>query len=315
MSTSQDIRLISPVNTGRESSSPPWGCGNVAFRQIQMSGVTSEIFSRTVSQRRTPGLLQACHYANKSWSPAPSLVSHILSRNNPSPRPQLIRPADRAKDQTYYLSAIPEASLARAIFPLASFTKPQVRAMAHTWGLPTAKREESMGLCFVGEKRRFHEFLSQYITPSPGSIIDVRTGKSVGTHAGMWSYTVGQGARLPGMPEKMFVAQKDPRKNEIYIVPGSNHPDLFCNTISARDWSWIWADSPPPAIDDQAGFRCQIKYIYRMEDVPCVVRRSEQDGTMRITFDKPQKAVAPGQIAVIYVGDWCLGCGIITQTE
>ena len=144
---------------------------------------------------------------------------------------------DRSKDQTYYLSAIPEASLRRTLFPLAPYKKFEVREMAKKWGLPTAAREESMGICFVGEKRRFDNFIcrfrsiavpellinfiaAQYIPPKRGPIIDMTTGKTVGRHDGLFSLTIGQNAGVAGMPTKMFVAKKDAKENTIYVVPG-----------------------------------------------------------------------------------------------
>ncbi|OBZ65692.1 tRNA-specific 2-thiouridylase MnmA [Grifola frondosa] len=254
------------------------------------------------------------HYADKAWFPHPSLASHIFSSNITTPRPQLMRPADRTKDQTYYLSSISEAALARALFPIAKFKKTEVREMAQRWGLPTAQREESMGICFVGEKQRFNDFISQYIPPNPGLIIDLETGKTLTTHQGLWSYTVGQGARIRGMPQKMFVAKKDPVKNEIYVVPGSDHPALSCNSIWANEWEWIWKDSPPAGIEDQ-GFRARMQFRHRMLDVPCVVRRRSVDGMIHITFQQPQTGIAQGQVAAVWEGNWCLGCGVIVETE
>lgn len=246
------------------------------------------------------------HYAKKGWSP--KLMSDSESH---APRSQLLRPLDRSKDQTYYLSAIPESGLARTLFPLEDLTKKDVRALAEKWGLPTAKREESMGICFVGEKRRFDDFISQYIRPNPGPIIDLGSGNEVGTHNGLWQYTIGQGAKIRGMPQKMFVARKDPQHNRIYVVAGSNHPELYSAEIKADDWRWIWADSAPAGIDTPQGFCGRVQFRHRMPDVPCTVYR-EDGSSFRIVFHEPQKAVAAGQIAALWDGAWCLGCGTIT---
>ncbi|KAH9952026.1 5-methylaminomethyl-2-thiouridylate-methyltransferase [Amylocystis lapponica] len=256
------------------------------------------------------------HYAKKSWSSPPSLLSRFSARSSfPSNlRPKLLRPADRSKDQTYYLSAIPEVALARAFFPLADFHKIEVREMAKKWALPTAQREESMGICFVGEKRRFDNFL-EYITPKPGPIIDLTTGKTLGRHRGLWSYTIGQGARIAGLPQKMFVAKKDLHTNVIYVVPGADHAALYHRTIIAENWKWIWADSPPVGTDHEQGFRGQCQFIYRMQPAPCTVKRGDSDGTMLIKFDEPYNHIAPGQIVTISDGDWCLGCGTVAQME
>ncbi|KAH8106930.1 5-methylaminomethyl-2-thiouridylate-methyltransferase [Cristinia sonorae] len=246
------------------------------------------------------------HYARKGWS---SLNAEMI------PRPQLLRPADRLKDQTFYLSAMPESSLRRTLFPIADLQKHQVRELAHQWQLPVANREESMGICFVGEKRKFTDFLSQYIPPKAGHIINGETGEVVGDHDGLWRFTIGQGARLRGHAQKLFVSAKDFDHNVIYVVPGSDHPDLYKKQITVRDWQWIWADSPPPSINESHGFQCRMQYAHRMMDVPCTVRRGDASGAIVIELEEAQRAVAPGQVAVVWDGDWCLGCGVIERTE
>ncbi|KAI0707713.1 5-methylaminomethyl-2-thiouridylate-methyltransferase [Earliella scabrosa] len=253
------------------------------------------------------------HYADKRWAlPSPSW-SNLFAYSKFPARPQLRRPVDRNKDQTYYLAAIPESSLSRALFPLAPYKKAEVREMAQKWGLPTAAREESMGICFVGEKRKFDDFISQYIPPKAGKIIDLESGNVLGRHQGLYSYTIGQNARIKGMAQKMFVARKDPKENAIYVVPGSDHPALSSNSIIVDKWKWIWHDAPPDGIDAE-GFRGRVQYRHRMMDVAGAIQRLG-DGRMRITFQKPQSSVATGQVAAMWHRDWCLGCGIITGTE
>jgi len=152
------------------------------------------------------------HYARKGWKTPPG--SSI-------PRPQLLRSSDPTKDQNYYLSAIPEQGLERALFPLGEFAKTDVRKIAEAAGLPTATRDESMGICFVGQKRKFNDFLANYLEPDPGPIYELETGATVGTHKGLWTYTIGQGARLPGSKERYFVASKNKEGNAIYVVNSS----------------------------------------------------------------------------------------------
>lgn len=176
-----------------------------------------------------PDCAMAGHYARKTWD-----TSDHFSR----PRPMLWKPLDLTKDQTYYLSSISENSLSRALFPLSQLTKAQVRTLATEWRLPTATRDESMGLCFVGERKKFSNFIcdfcfcslglsliqtlsAQYIVPKPGLIVDMTTGKQAGIHQGLWSYTIGQGAKISGVQQRMFVARKDPETNTIFIVPGA----------------------------------------------------------------------------------------------
>ncbi|KAF8121668.1 tRNA methyl transferase-domain-containing protein [Boletus edulis] len=180
------------------------------------------------------------HYARKTWD-----TSNRLTQ----PRPMLRKPLDSTKDQTYYLSSISENSLSRALFPLSQLTKAQ---------LPTATRDESMGLCFVGERKRFGEFISQYIVPKPGPIVDMTTSEKAGVHQGLWNYTIGQGAKISGMPQRMFVAKKDPRANIIFVVPGADHPALYVEGIRVRDFHWIWADGEPPEVSRPSGLEAHI---------------------------------------------------------
>jgi tRNA-specific 2-thiouridylase len=144
---------------------------------------------------------------------------------------------DRTKDQSYYLSAIRESGLRKALFPLQNIPKTEVRELAKKYALPTAERPESMGLCFVGERRRFNDFLGellshydgcthdaltdlkgQYIPPKAGTVVDLDSGKVVGKHEGLWRYTIGAGAKVPGMPQRTFVAKKDLQSNTLFIV-------------------------------------------------------------------------------------------------
>ncbi|THH23096.1 hypothetical protein EUX98_g8077 [Antrodiella citrinella] len=113
---------------------------------------------------------------------------------------------------------------------------------------------------------------AQYIPPKQGKIINRVTGEVVGVHQGLWGLTIGQGAKIRGHPERLVVSEKDIKENVIYVVPGSDHPDLYRSRIVARDWQWIWADSPPPGIEDAQGFRGRMQYGHRMPDVPCTVR-------------------------------------------
>ncbi|KIK69512.1 hypothetical protein GYMLUDRAFT_186565 [Collybiopsis luxurians FD-317 M1] len=240
------------------------------------------------------------HYARKAWSS--------------DGRPQLLSAKDQIKDQSYYLSSISEQGLARALFPLGDLTKVQVRELARSYQLETAERPESMGLCFVGEKGKFSKFLNSYIPSNPGPIVDYTTGNVIGEHQGLWTYTIGEKAKIAGQPFKTFVAHKDPIENTIYVVPGSNHQALLLHRVICKDWKWIWSDSPPPGIMDPEGFRAAVKVRHRMENQPCTVKVS-RDGTIEIISDDPLRGVSPGQVAALWDGDWCLGCGIISGTE
>ncbi|KAI9446552.1 tRNA methyltransferase [Lactarius indigo] len=240
------------------------------------------------------------HYARKAYHPS----NH---------RPKLMCASDRTKDQTYYLSSIPESSLDMALFPLADVSKTQVREIARAGGLHNASREESMGLCFVGERRRFNDFLGDYVAPRPGPVLEIDTDVELGQHSGLWTYTIGQGARLPGLTRRLFVAAKDHKKNAIYVAL-PDHPALFTSNITSNNFSWIWNDEPPSAAFSRDGFRASVQVRHRMSAVPVTVHQGWTSNTVHITFDEPHKAVAQGQIAVVYDGDHCLGCGTIDET-
>ncbi|KAG7580008.1 hypothetical protein FFLO_00216 [Filobasidium floriforme] len=234
-------------------------------------------------------------------------------------RTRLLRSADQLKDQTYYLSSCSESQLSRALFPLANLTKStEVRELAKKFRLPTAEREESMGVCFIGEKRgKFGEFVGQYTTPepTPGHLI-TPTGTILGQHAGLWHYTIGQRARIPGMKEKWFVASKRVGTNEVVVVPGADHQALCCRALrtSAKEFSWI-AGVPPDGLDEEGGVRARCQVRHRMRDVPAVVRRMCSD--LEIRFETPEKGVSPGQVVGLWDerGTWCLGSGVIDSTE
>ncbi|KLO19237.1 tRNA 5-methylaminomethyl-2-thiouridylate-methyltransferase [Schizopora paradoxa] len=264
-------------------------------REVKFGALLDRLMKRTET-----GWLATGHYGGVEWQTINSI-----------PRPKLVRANDRRKDQTYYLSGVRESSLRKAWFPLQHIPKSKVYEMAREFGLPTASREESMGICFVGERRHFSEFLANYIPPRKGPIIDEITGLRVGTHQGLWNFTIGQNARVPGMREKSFVSEKDIRENIIYVVPGSTHPRLLCDAITVGNFNWIWDDLPPPGIEDPEGFKALVQVRHRSDAVPCTVRLI--DNMVNVKFSESQLAIAPGQIAAIYDGNWCLGSGMITN--
>ncbi|KAF8150428.1 tRNA-specific 2-thiouridylase [Pholiota molesta] len=229
-----------------------------------------------------------------------SLRFQIVVDSPDSPRPKLIRPVDSSKDQTYFMSAISEAGLRRALFPIGHLTKPEVREIAKQHKLATAERRDSVGICFVGKKSKFNGFLvTSYITPNPGPIVDKLTGKVVGKHSGLWNYTLGQNAGTRHGTEN---------------VCRGTHESLYSHTLRVRDFGWIWRDAPPAGIDLPEGARLHLQHRYRMESTPCIVRRAE-DGDLTIECENPQHAVTPGQVAALWDGDWCLGSGVIISAS
>jgi tRNA-specific 2-thiouridylase len=221
---------------------------------------------------------------------------------------QLLRAADANKDQTYFLYMLGQAPLARAMFPIGHLTKPQVRQIAAEAGLVTAKKKDSTGICFIGE-RNFREFLSRYLPAQPGEMKTL-SGKRMGTHQGLMYYTIGQRKGLgiggTGTGEPWFVVGKDLKNNILYVEQGHNHPALFSEGLVASDMHWVAGE--PPADH----FSCTAKFRYRQTDQPVVVERIDDD-SWQVIFAERQRAITPGQSVVFYDGEVCLGGGIIDK--
>ena len=230
---------------------------------------------------------------------------------------ELLKGLDTSKDQSYFLHRLTQAQLARTLFPLGELKKTEVRRIAAEIGLPNAAKRDSTGICFIGE-RPFREFLTRYLASTPGPMKDDR-GRFLGEHLGLSFYTLGQrkGIGLGGVKERpaarggaehapWFVAKKDVERNTLVVVQGHEHPWLHSTRLEADDASWIAGHAPP------AG-RYAAKTRYRQHDAPC--RFTGADATaFRLDFDAAQWAVTPGQSAVLYDGEMCLGGGVIAAS-
>ena len=229
---------------------------------------------------------------------------------------QLLKGLDPLKDQSYFLHRLNQSQLSKTLFPVGELHKTEVRRIADEIGLPNAKKKDSTGICFIGE-RPFREFLNRYIANQPGPIKDER-GRKIGTHVGLSFYTLGQrqGLGIGGVKEKgaqrgsgehqpWFVACKDMATNTLYVVQGHDHPWLLSPHLSADDLSWCAPHAPAPG-------RYAAKTRYRQADAPCELSYDDQ-GELVLNFDDPQWAVTPGQSAVLYDGDVCLGGGVIAR--
>jgi tRNA-uridine 2-sulfurtransferase len=227
---------------------------------------------------------------------------------------ELLKGLDASKDQSYFLHRLTQAQLAKAMFPVGELHKTEVRRIAEEIKLPVAKKKDSTGICFIGE-RPFREFLNRYLANQPGLIKDDK-GRTVGEHVGLSFYTLGQrkGIGIGGLKEKgaprgggdhepWFVARKDVEHNILYVVQGHDHPWLLSHTLHADDVSWT-ADTPPAAGTHAAKTR------YRQGDAPCTF--ALQSEGFALHFPKAQWAVTPGQSAVLYDGEVCLGGGVIS---
>ena len=223
---------------------------------------------------------------------------------------QLLRGADPDKDQSYFLHRLDQTQLSKAMFPLGALRKPEVRRIAASIGLPNAAKKDSTGICFIGE-RPFREFLGRYLPSRPGPILDDR-GTRIGEHIGLAFYTLGQrkgigiGGQRDSRGEPWYVARKDLKSNALVVVQGHDHPWLLSQTLQGQDVHWI---GPPP----ESGRRYGVKARYRQSDAAATV--SVSAGGLRIDFEAPQWAVTPGQSAVVYDGEVCLGGGVIATLE
>jgi tRNA-uridine 2-sulfurtransferase len=222
----------------------------------------------------------------------------------------LCKACDAAKDQSYFLHAVPAGELAAALMPLGELEKPTVRERARRAGLPVFDKPDSTGICFIGE-RPFREFLGRYLHAAPGPI-ETAAGETLGTHRGLAFYTLGQraglgvGGRRGHTEQPWYVAVKDAARNVLVVVQGHDHPLL--TSVALDTGSWHWLAAPP-----RAAFRCSVKVRYRQEDQRAILE-PRPDGSVHIRFERPQRAVTPGQYAVAYDGERCLGGAVIERT-
>jgi tRNA-specific 2-thiouridylase len=230
---------------------------------------------------------------------------------------ELLKGLDASKDQSYFLHRLNQAQLSKTLFPVGELHKTEVRRIADEIGLPNAKKKDSTGICFIGE-RPFREFLNRYIAKEPGPIKNSK-GHTIGQHVGLSFYTLGQrqGLGIGGLKARgaqkgggehtpWFVARKDRVTNTLWVVQGHEHPWLLSRMLSAADASWV-AGSAPACAQAYAA-----KTRYRQSDSACALQAS--DGPIfDVGFENPQWAVTPGQSAVLYDGDVCLGGGVIDR--
>ncbi|MEQ4618259.1 MAG: tRNA 2-thiouridine(34) synthase MnmA [Corticimicrobacter sp.] len=228
---------------------------------------------------------------------------------------QLLKALDASKDQSYFLHRLNQAQLSRTLFPLGEIEKTEVRRLAREIGLPNAAKKDSTGICFIGE-RPFREFLSRYLQTAPGPML-TPDGQQVGEHVGLSFYTLGQRKGLgvggikgrqaaDGTADAWYVVRKDMQRNVLYVAQGHDHPWLQTHTLHAGQVSWVAGHMPVPG-------RYAAKTRYRQADAACMLQplAVEPGGAFSLSFDEAQWAVTPGQSAVLYDGDICLGGGII----
>jgi len=218
---------------------------------------------------------------------------------------KMVRGLDDNKDQSYFLYTLSHEHIAKTLFPIGNLEKPDVRRIAEEQDLVTHDKKDSTGICFIGE-RKFKDFLAQYLPAQPG-IIETTNGAPIGKHDGLMYHTLGQrkGLLIGGKKEHgeapWYVVEK---RNVLIVAQGADHPRLFSKGLIANQLHWVDRNGPTSAC------KMVVKTRYRQADIPCSVTPLD-DGSISVLFDDPQKAVTPGQSAVFYLNDLCLGGGII----
>ena len=232
---------------------------------------------------------------------------------------QLLRGLDNNKDQSYFLHAVGGDKIAKTLFPVGELEKTEVRKIAEAHDLVTAKKKDSTGICFIGE-RRFKDFLQQYLPAQPGDIV-TDDGVTLGQHDGLMYYTLGQrgGIGIGGVKDRpdepWFVLAKDLDNNRLIVGQGHEHPMMMSQSLKAYKLDWV-ARRPPQDIFTEQGLRCTAKSRYRQPDQLCYVKALNDDGSkIKAVFDDLQRAVTPGQSAVFYIDDVCLGGGVICAVD
>lgn len=240
-------------------------------------------------------------------------TGHYVQRQDEQGSTYLCKGLDANKDQSYFLCEVAEENLRKSLFPIGELNKSEVRSIAQDLGLTTHDKKDSTGICFIGE-RKFKDFLETYLPAQPGTI-ESADGETIGQHAGLMYYTLGQrqGLGIGGIKNRpeapWYVVDKDLTRNVLIVSQGNESEDLFSSELIAQAPAWINEQAP------ELPLRCSAKIRYRQQDQECEITAlpSPDDGAarIRVTFDQPQRAVTPGQYAVFYQQDRCLGGAII----
>lgn len=248
------------------------------------------------------------HYAQSSFG-------SFLERVGNDRVAYLKRAVDATKDQTLFLSDIQQEPLQRTMFPLGSLYKYQVRQLAREMGMDKlSKKRDSVGICFIGN-RRFSDFIAKYIEDRPGNFVDVDTGKILGRHNGVHQFTLGQRCRIAGGPQAYYVCQRDAKSQTILAARGRDHPALYSRNVLVSAPHWI---SDVPKISPNKPFSCMFKFQHTEWTIPCLIYgnfdNNPSDGAI-VSLSIPTRAITPGQQAVFYRADVCLGSAKILDAD
>ena len=234
-------------------------------------------------------------------------TGHYVRRAEREGQTVLLRGIDNNKDQSYFLHAVGAEQIARTLFPVGELEKPEVRKIAERYELATARKKDSTGICFIGE-RRFSDFLKQYLPAQPGDI-ETTDGTVIGRHVGLMYHTIGQrqGLGIGGLQgasdDPWYVLKKDLKRNVLVVGQGNNHRWLFSDALTCSSIYWV------NELDVTEPVQLTAKVRYRQADQACTLEKTATGYLVR--FDEPQRAVTPGQSLVLYQGDVCLGGGVI----
>lgn len=209
--------------------------------------------------------------------------------------------SDPVKDQTYFLAHLSQKQLARALFPIGHLRKQEVRERAHVYDLPSKDRKDSQGVCFLG-KIKFKEFIRHHVGVAYGNIVEFESGKTIGEHEGFWYHTIGQrkGLGLSGGP--WYVVAKDPEQNIVYVSNQYYSPDKARNQFTVTHCSWINGHYPPVNA-------VRVKIRHGVDFYQATLSMHNEKG--QVIIQGCDQGIAPGQFAVFYDGNTCLGCGVI----
>ncbi|WP_067567774.1 tRNA 2-thiouridine(34) synthase MnmA [Candidatus Hoaglandella endobia] len=239
-------------------------------------------------------------------------TGHYVRRADIDGKSCLLRGIDDNKDQSYFLYTLAYGKLSRCLFPIGELTKPEVRRIATELNLSTAGKKDSMGICFIG-KRKFRDFLGRYLQAKPGAIVSV-DGQEMGFHQGLMYYTLGQrkglgiGGTRDGKKDPWYVVDKDLHNNRLIVAQGHAHPRLMSTGLIASQLRWVAQEKLMTPLC------CTVKTRYRQPDIACQLN-PQPDGRVQVIFDRPVSAVTPGQSAVFYLAERCLGGGIIEMRQ
>lgn len=219
---------------------------------------------------------------------------------------KLLRGVDSNKDQTYFLSQVSKEQFKNVLFPVGDMEKSEVRKIAEEYNLITAKKKDSTGICFIGE-RNFKNFLKNYLPNTPGDVVNIDTKEVIGKHIGLMNYTIGQrrGLNIGGTDDKMFVVGKNLEKNILYICLGEDNDYLVSTSCLVDNINYLGEDKLT---------ECTAKFRYRQQDVPVELEWLENNEVI-VRYPQGVKAVTPGQACVFYNGEECLGGGIIKEVR